>query len=313
MKRKLFAITLVLALLTSVYTAYACLSTRGLRVYLMGTRLGTVLAASWQYTLLAAVVLWIPGIVVLLRRGAGRKGRAAALQGVEPTEVLAEGPTGTERLEPRRGTAQAAGTVGSREGQRHTAPLVAQRQAPAVGEMEPTELLEPRHGVEATEILEPAGDGAGDAELLEPRRGAAESAAPVPPADDAGGTGWIEEPATEEDPPGETVPEGVAATEFIPAEPAPTEFIPAEPVPAEVAPAEPVPTEFIPPEPVPVEVAPPEPVVVEPSRPAQEQTHLPKTGASAAPAQQTKPRFCTHCGYPVKGNFCSRCGTKVNR
>ena len=58
MKRKLLTALLALALLASAYTAYACLATRGMRVYLMGTGLGAVLAGSWQFTLLAAVILW---------------------------------------------------------------------------------------------------------------------------------------------------------------------------------------------------------------------------------------------------------------
>ena len=68
MKRKLFAISLVLALLASAYAAYACLSTRGIRVYLMGTRMGAVLAGTWQLALLAAVILWIPAAITLIRK-----------------------------------------------------------------------------------------------------------------------------------------------------------------------------------------------------------------------------------------------------
>lgn len=124
MKRKLFAITLALALLTSAYTAWACFSTRGLRVYLMGTQMGAVFAGTWQYTFLAAAVLWIPGAAVLLRRiGALKRRRAASPQSRIATEIISDELEATELLEPR-------------------------------GSEEETELLEPRSGGEAPEKTE---------------------------------------------------------------------------------------------------------------------------------------------------------------
>ena len=75
MKRKLFAASLVLALLASVYTAYAFSATRGLQIYLMGTGIGAVFAISWQITIFAAILLWVPGVVKLVRLLRRRKER----------------------------------------------------------------------------------------------------------------------------------------------------------------------------------------------------------------------------------------------
>lgn len=102
MKRKLFVISLVLALLVSAYTAYACLSTRGLRVYLMGTQMGAVFAGTWQFTLLTAVILWIPVAIVLIRKVQGLRRRGPApVESQIPTEIMAdeEDPEATKLLE----------------------------------------------------------------------------------------------------------------------------------------------------------------------------------------------------------------------
>lgn len=137
MKRKLFAASLVLALLVSAYTAYACLSTRGLRVYLMGTGMGAVFTGTWQLTFLAAVILWIPGAVVLLRkvRGLRRRG-AVSPEAQSAAEAVAGEGEETELLKPQRGE-------------------------------EETELLETRRGEEETELLEPQRDTEKETELLE--------------------------------------------------------------------------------------------------------------------------------------------------
>lgn len=137
MKRKLFAASLVLALLVSAYTAYACLSTRGLRVYLMGTGMGAVFTGTWQLTFLAAVILWIPGAVVLLRkvRGLRRRG-AVSPEAQSAAETVAGEGEETELLKPQRGE-------------------------------EETELLETRRGEEETELLEPQRDTEKETELLE--------------------------------------------------------------------------------------------------------------------------------------------------
>lgn len=140
MKRKLFAVCTVLALAASGYAAFACLSTRGVRVYLMGTRMGSILAGTWQPALLLAVVLWVPAVVAAIRKLRGR--RKAPGKEQLPTEPLKEKKK-TDRLEPRRGT-------------------------------EEPELLEPRKGREETETMEPAGGTEEETALLEPRGAAGE-------------------------------------------------------------------------------------------------------------------------------------------
>ena len=110
MKRKLFAISLVLALLASAYAAYACLSTRGIRVYLMGTRMGAVLAGTWQLALLAAVILWIPAAITLIRKVRGmRRHSPVPTEDQTATEIVAdeEDPEATELLEPRGSAGEA--------------------------------------------------------------------------------------------------------------------------------------------------------------------------------------------------------------
>lgn len=97
MKRKVLAVSAVLAALLTAYTAYAYLATRGLRVYLIGTRLGGILASSWQITLLAALLLWIPGAAVLIRKVSGRRGDAT--KAAKQTETVDQGAE--KRLESR--------------------------------------------------------------------------------------------------------------------------------------------------------------------------------------------------------------------
>lgn len=104
MKRKLLAVLSALALLASVYTAYAYLSTRGVQIYLMGTRMGAVLAGTWQLALLLAVILWAPGMIVLLRKLSElRQRRTASAEAQISAEVLADGEEETELLKPRTG------------------------------------------------------------------------------------------------------------------------------------------------------------------------------------------------------------------
>lgn len=179
MKRKLFAVTLVLALLVSAYTAWACYTTRGLRVYLMDTQLGSVFAGTWQLTLLAAVVLWIPGATVLIRKVSSLKRRGAAT----PQSRTAGGPIGggeeTELLEPRGGgeETELLEPRGGREETELLEPRGGREETELLeprGGGEETELLEPRGGGEETELLEPRGDGE-ETELLKPRGGREET------------------------------------------------------------------------------------------------------------------------------------------
>lgn len=142
MKRKLLAGISVFAFLLSAYTCYAYFTTRGLQIYLMGTKMGAILAGSWQYTLLAAILLWMPGIVALFRYITKLRSKKAAMTAGKQTEITPgeEAAGGTELLEPAKGDADT------------------------------TELLVPKVGSEAeTELL--ISDKKGETELLEPRRG----------------------------------------------------------------------------------------------------------------------------------------------
>ena len=155
MKRKLFAISLVLALLASAYAAYACLSTRGIRVYLMGTRMGAVLAGTWQLALLAAVILWIPAAITLIRKVRGMR---------RHSPVPTEDQTATE--------------------------IVADEEDP-----EATELLEPRGSArEATELLEPRGSAGEATELLGPQESAEKEMGLPKPVKDATDAVFAESP-----------------------------------------------------------------------------------------------------------------------
>ena len=141
MKRKLFAAVLVLALLVSGYTLYAYLSTRGLRVYLMGTQMGAVLAGSWQFTFLAAVVLWSPGVVALVRKAAGLRGRKMAPgQAEDATEILQQGgwrqQSASNREKGRRMLLE-TGAYGNAKRQRRRCVKLLQRQSRMEGAMAP--------------------------------------------------------------------------------------------------------------------------------------------------------------------------------
>ena len=284
MKRKLFAATLLLALLVSAYTAYACWSTRGLRVYLMGTKMGAILAGSWQITLLAAVALWIPGIVVLIRKATNLRRKPSAFpQAAEPTEILQEDTGTTERLEPRKGSIDVAASQNS--GKKKTVPLFGAKRAKQSGKAgtsgidtaEPTELLD--HDVEATELLEPR-RGSGDAtELLEPRQESELVQSDAPPSHTDKVEAAENSPAAQEPPKTEKLPE-------MEMPPKAAETPGAEPSLREESPAVVMPTAGQSPQ---------------------------KEPLSAAPVPEKAPRFCSKCGHPVTGNFCAKCGTKVNR
>ena len=101
MKRKLTLAALLFMVLLAVYSAAAWWMLRGAGAYRMGTTMGSVLAGSWQYTALAALLLLLilaaPRLVRLLRRGPGkapaqpahekkkrRKGTPAAQSGAVP-------------------------------------------------------------------------------------------------------------------------------------------------------------------------------------------------------------------------------------
>lgn len=152
MKKWLFRILLVLALAVSGYTAWAWNSTRGLKIYLMKTKMGAFLASTWQIALLAAILLWLPVVIVLLVRLSRRaKGRTPSAQTV---------PVGAAAtvIEPRR-----------------AAPVTAAVPVQPTAPMEETELIPPAAPAEETIPLEPAASAAN----AEP----AEAAVPEPKAE----------------------------------------------------------------------------------------------------------------------------------
>lgn len=152
MKRKLFVIASVVALLLSAYTAYAYFTTRGLRIYLMGTRMGAVFAGTWQLTLLAAVLLWIPGAVVLLRKFNKMRRRAASQTSAGQTKTMGG-----------RGTEDSASLIQPQEGNADETELL----EPKTGSKDGTELLEPRKdNGDTTELIEPLQNGGDRTELL---------------------------------------------------------------------------------------------------------------------------------------------------
>lgn len=75
MKRKLSLAALILMAALAVYSAAAWWMLRGAGAYRMGTSMGSILAGSWQYTALAALLLFlvlaVPRLLRLLRRRPG--------------------------------------------------------------------------------------------------------------------------------------------------------------------------------------------------------------------------------------------------
>ena len=185
MKRKLLVITLAAALLAAVYTIFAYLSTRGLQIYLMGTRKGAVLAGTWQIALLADILLWIPGAAALIRKIKGRRKapgvkermEASAPNTQDPTEQPEKGETEeTELLEPRRGETEETELL-----------------EPRRGETEETELLEPRRGeTEETVLLEPCAGDDDETTVPEPEKSESEKPQPQRPAAKAAGKGTVQ-------------------------------------------------------------------------------------------------------------------------
>ena len=164
MKKWLFRILLALALAVSGYTVWAWNSTRGLKIYLMKTKMGAFLASTWQIALLAAILLWLPVVIVLLVRLSRRaKGKTPSAQTV---------PVGAAAtvIEPRR-----------------AAPVTAAVQVPPTAPVEETELIPPTAPVEETELIQPAAP-AEETVPLEPAASAAnaepaEAAVPEPKAE----------------------------------------------------------------------------------------------------------------------------------
>jgi len=176
MKRKLLVGISVFALLLSAYTCYAYFTTRGLQIYLMGTKIGAILAGTWQYTLLAAILLWIPGTVVLLRYIIKLCSKKASMAVEEQTEMIPRGEAagGTESLEPTKDDIDKTEPLAPKVGSAAETKLLVSDDK---GE---TELLEPRKGsrpgldvvaqdAEGTEILPPEPDDGKEADPVPPK------------------------------------------------------------------------------------------------------------------------------------------------
>ena len=176
MKKWLFRILLVLALAVSGYTACAWNSTRGLKIYLMKTKMGAFLASTWQIALLAAILLWLPVVIVLLVRLSRRaKGKTPSAQTV---------PVGAAAtvIEPRR-----AASVTAAVPVQPTAPVEETELIPPAAPAEETELIQPAAPAEETEPI-PSAVPAEETIPLEPAASAAnaepaEAAVPEPKAE----------------------------------------------------------------------------------------------------------------------------------
>ncbi len=165
MKKKLFLAAVLLAALATGYTAWAYFSTRGVAVYLLGTRMGAILAGSWQWTLLAAVLLWIPGAAVLVRR-LRRRGQKAAPAAKSAPDVPPAVPSGS-RIPPRKGTVgTGTGTIPPKAPQQppvQPAPAADAGATAVLPSAAATEVLPPEE--DATQILPPEGEAT---EILPP-------------------------------------------------------------------------------------------------------------------------------------------------
>ena len=202
MKRKLLVITLAAALLAAVYTIFAYLSTRGLQIYLMGTRKGAVLAGTWQIALLADILLWIPGAAALIRKIKGRRKAPGVKERMEASAPNTQDPT----EQPEKGETEETELLEQRRGETEETELLEPRR----GETEETELLEPRKGeAEETELLEPRRGETEETELLEPRRGETEETVLLEPC--AGDDDETTVPEPEKSEPEKPQPERPAA------------------------------------------------------------------------------------------------------
>lgn len=178
MRKFLKILVFILTVLTGVYTITAFVLIRGLGIYRLGTTVGRILATSWQYTGLAALVLVICTAIILLarRKNKEQKVPATAPQSESVTEnaqpsapeaegkkktnrkkmkakgTLAEGQT-TQKIPPAAPVAETAELtpeqVSVAETQllpenstvEETMPLIAEEQTVQLSENEPTEVL----------------------------------------------------------------------------------------------------------------------------------------------------------------------------
>lgn len=122
MKRKWPLIGTAIMVLLIAYSAVAWWMLRGAGAYRMGTQLGGILSASWQYTALAALllafVLGIPFVFRSVRKSnavelpdAQKKPHGGGKKGVAEAEgqTAAQTQQDTEKLQPRRGIHASSG------------------------------------------------------------------------------------------------------------------------------------------------------------------------------------------------------------
>lgn len=109
MKRKLLYVDIGLAALATVFSIAAYMYTRGVDIYVITTKLGSVLVIAWQIAALAALVLWLPPIIAGLRR----LDRVKSTGAVSPVGAETQGDTNTP-IKPRKGTREkGAGKTGT--------------------------------------------------------------------------------------------------------------------------------------------------------------------------------------------------------
>ena len=278
MKKVLWGIGIFLALLPTAYVAYAQYMICGVRIYLVGTEKGQFLASTWQWALLAAVVLWLP-IVIGVWAAIAKKIRSRREIAMPQYEVVS--PTqATHGMVEARGKGQPDRLTDLIEPAAPIAQTAAIEPRTPIAE---TELIEPAVPIAQAAMIEPAAPASGNTDLLQPIASQAETV--LLRVDEP----QIEAPTVRELP-----------VEEIPvAEPAEEKLVTAE-ISAEEISAE---------EPAAQEPAAEELPAAESAADVGETVLLqPEIAAEPAPA---KMKFCGQCGTPVQGRFCANCGAKT--
>ncbi|WP_283123920.1 zinc ribbon domain-containing protein [Angelakisella massiliensis] len=106
MKKKIGAALLVLAALLTAYSVTAFLLLRGLGAYRLSTGLGRVLSVSWQYTALAALLIWLLLAAVGLRKR-DKKQKLAPASGKQEKNPA---PVSAKKIPPAKGSKNPAQT-----------------------------------------------------------------------------------------------------------------------------------------------------------------------------------------------------------